>query len=71
MIRDDLISLIQQAARKAQASGDLPIFVLPDFVVERPKNAEHGDYSTNVAMQSARLAKMAPVKIALPRPMAV
>ncbi len=64
MIRDDLISLIQQAAHKAQAAGDLPIFVLPDFVVERPKNPEHGDYSTNVAMQSARLAKMAPVKIA-------
>ena len=64
MIRDDLISLIQQAARKAQAAGDLPIFGLPDFVVERPKNPEHGDYSTNVAMQSARPARMAPVKIA-------
>ena len=64
MIRDDIISLIQQAAHKAQAAGDLPMFGLPDFVVERPKNPEHGDYSTNVAMQSARLAKMAPVKIA-------
>ncbi|MEZ4767419.1 MAG: arginine--tRNA ligase [Caldilineales bacterium] len=64
MIRDELISLIQQAALKAQAAGDLPIFALPDVVIERPKNPEHGDYSTNVAMQSARLAKMAPVKIA-------
>ncbi|MCB0203872.1 MAG: arginine--tRNA ligase [Anaerolineae bacterium] len=64
MIRDDLISLIQQAALKAQATGDIPIFSLPDVVIERPKNPEHGDYSTNVAMQSARLAKMAPVKIA-------
>ena len=43
---------------------DLPPFDVPAIVVEHPKNPEFGDYSTNVAMQSARLAKMAPIKIA-------
>ncbi len=64
MIKDDLITLIQQAAKAAQKAGDLPTFDLPAIVVEQPKNAEHGDYATNVAMQSARPARMAPIKIA-------
>jgi len=64
VIKDDLLSLIQQAAKAAQKAGDLPPFDLPAIVVEQPKNPEHGDYATNVAMQSARLARMAPIKIA-------
>jgi len=64
LIKDDLLSLIQQAAKAAQKAGDLPPFDLPAIVVEQPKNPEHGDYATNVAMQSARLARMAPIKIA-------
>ena len=64
MIKDDLISLVEKAVKKAQKSGDLPPFDLPSFAVDHPKNPEHGDYSTNIAMQSARLAKMAPIKIA-------
>lgn len=64
MIKDNLISLIQQAAAAAQKAGDLPAFDLPAIVVEQPKNPEHGDYSTNVALQAARPAKMAPLRIA-------
>ena len=64
MIKDDLVSLVEKAVKKAQKSGDLPTFDLPSFAVDHPKNPEHGDYSTNIAMQSARLAKMAPIKIA-------
>ncbi len=64
MIQNDLNTLIATAVKKAQKSGDLPPFDLPAFTVEHPKNPEHGDYSTNIAMQSARLAKMAPIKIA-------
>ena len=64
MIQNDLNALIATAVKKAQNSGDLPPFDLPPFAVDHPKNPEHGDYSTNIAMQSARLAKMAPFKIA-------
>ncbi len=64
MIKDDLITLIQQAALKAQKAGDLPPFDLPAVVVGPPKNPEHGDYATNIAMQSARPARMAPMLIA-------
>lgn len=37
---------------------------LPDVVLETPKDKQHGDFSTNMAMQLARVAKMAPRKIA-------
>jgi len=32
--------------------------------IDRPKNAEHGDYACNVALQLARLLKRAPREIA-------
>lgn len=64
MIRDELAALVKQAIKRAQRKGDLPRFDPPPIIIERPRNPEHGDYATNVAMQSARLARMAPVKIA-------
>jgi arginyl-tRNA synthetase len=39
--------------------------VLPDEVtVERPRNPEHGDYATNVAMQVARSRGLVPARLA-------
>lgn len=37
---------------------------LPDVILEVPKEKAHGDYSTNMAMQLARVAKKAPRAIA-------
>ena len=37
---------------------------IPDVVLEIPKEKAHGDYSTNMAMQLARVAKKAPRAIA-------
>ncbi|MEH7251148.1 arginine--tRNA ligase [Neobacillus niacini] len=37
---------------------------IPDVVLEIPKEKAHGDYSTNMAMQLARVAKKAPRMIA-------
>jgi arginyl-tRNA synthetase len=37
---------------------------IPDVVLEIPKEKAHGDYSTNMAMQLARVAKRAPRAIA-------
>lgn len=64
MIRNDIVGLLDQAVRKAQKKGDLPKFDVPELEVAKPKNAEWGDYSCNIAMKSARYAKMAPMLIA-------
>ncbi len=64
MIRDDLIQLIEKAIKKAQKKGDLPKFELPQVTIEHPKDETYGDYATPVCLSMARLARMAPVKIA-------
>ncbi len=42
----------------------LNIETIPDFVIEVPREKEHGDFAVNVAMLLARQARMAPGKIA-------
>ena len=50
----DLSSQILHILAALQSEGTLPAFDLPkEVVVERPKNRDHGDWATNVAMQFA------------------
>ncbi|API91856.1 arginine--tRNA ligase [Virgibacillus pantothenticus] len=37
---------------------------MPEVVLEKPKDKNHGDFATNIAMQLARVAKKAPRQIA-------
>lgn len=64
MLRDQLALLVTQAIQIAQQRGDLPQFPAPTVEIGRPKDPTHGDYTTSVAMQSARAARMAPLAIA-------
>jgi arginyl-tRNA synthetase len=64
LIRDRIADLIRTAIVDAQQAGALPDFALPPIELARPKVAEHGDYSCNIAMQLARSAKRAPPTIA-------
>ncbi|MCC9076413.1 arginine--tRNA ligase [Litorilinea aerophila] len=59
MLRDQLKELIQQAIQAAQADGSLPTFDLPPVEVMRPKQPEHGDYSSNVALVAASAIRQA------------
>lgn len=56
--------LVKQAVAAAQAAGDLPEFEVVDAGVERPADTSHGEWTSTVALRSARLAHMAPAKIA-------
>ncbi len=47
MIRDELAQLIHDAAKKAQRKGDLPKTDIPPVVIERPRQAQHGDFAIN------------------------
>lgn len=64
LLSDDLALRLKQAIENAQAAGALPAFEVPEVPLERPKQAAHGDYATPIAMQLARLARQAPIKIA-------
>lgn len=63
MIRDQIAELIANAIKRAQKAGALPVFAVPAIEVARPKDPAHGDYTSSVAMQAARLARMAPMLI--------
>ena len=59
MIRDQIRDAVEQALTAAQTSGQLPTVDLPVIEVLRPKQADHGDYSTNVAMITAAALRKA------------
>ena len=59
-----LEELVRTAIASAQEAGDLPAFEVADLGLERPADPANGDWSSTVAMRSAKLAHMAPAKIA-------
>ncbi|MFQ6331358.1 arginine--tRNA ligase [Nocardia sp. CWNU-33] len=61
----DLADLLRATAAKVLVERGLDPAVLPDAVsVERPRNPEHGDYATNVAMQVGKRAGTNPRELA-------
>ncbi|MDM5228129.1 arginine--tRNA ligase [Cytobacillus sp. NJ13] len=60
-VQDKLKQEIRDAVVKAGLAAEEQI---PDVILEIPKEKAHGDYSTNMAMQLARVAKKAPRMIA-------
>jgi len=64
-VKPQLRALIGQGIAALRANGTLPADLLsPDFVVERPKTREHGDFATNAAMLLAKAARSNPRAIA-------
>ena len=55
---------VRAALQSAQEAGELPSFDVTEFGFERPADSANGDWSSTVAMRSARLAHCAPAKIA-------
>jgi len=64
-VKASLRALIAQGIDALRSAGTLPAdTATPDFVVERPKTREHGDFATNAAMQLAKAARSNPRAIA-------
>ncbi len=64
MTPEDLSAAIRAALQAAVDVGDFAA-ALPDEVrVERPRNRDHGDWSTNIALQLAKPAGMPPRDVA-------
>ena len=64
MIKDEIAELLRQAADEAQRRNLLPPLAMPEILVERPQNPEHGDYASPLALKLARAARMNPLTIA-------
>ena len=64
-MKAQLRDLIDRAIAALREAGTLPADLpTPDFVIERPKDRSHGDFSTNAAMLLAKPAKSNPRALA-------
>lgn len=67
MTPEDLAVLVRAAVEDSVNAGALAIdaaAIPSDIVIERPKNPDHGDYATNVAMRLAKAAGQPPRAVA-------
>ncbi|MGY1592553.1 arginine--tRNA ligase [Geodermatophilus sp. SYSU D00708] len=64
MTPEQLRDVVRTAVAAAVERGVLPVAVPDDVLVERPKNPEHGDYATNVALRLAKPAGKPPRAVA-------
>ena len=63
-LKDLLLQGISESMQKAIAAGTLPDGEYPSVQLEVPPQKEFGDFASNIAMQSARVAHRAPRQIA-------
>ncbi|MFT3714738.1 MAG: arginine--tRNA ligase [Gordonia sp. (in: high G+C Gram-positive bacteria)] len=65
MTPTDLAALIRAATLTIFQAHDLDTSLVPEtVVVERPRNPEHGDYATNIALQLGKRAGVNPRELA-------
>ena len=64
IMKQQLQKKIDTALRGLQENEELPEFGLPEIQVDRPKDEQFGEYTTNVALVLSKLAKKSPMEIA-------
>ncbi|MGY1720826.1 arginine--tRNA ligase [Blastococcus sp. SYSU DS0552] len=64
MTPEQLQDVVRTAVAAVVERGALPVDVPAEVVVERPRNPEHGDYATNVALRLAKPAGRPPREVA-------
>ena len=62
--KKNIQAIVNEALRSAQQKGLLSFQDIPDYVIEVPREKEHGDFASNVALLMARQARMSPKAIA-------
>ena len=63
-IKAQVTNQLQEAVNSAKMAGELKFEELPNFVLEEPRERQHGDLATNLAMVLAKQAKRSPREIA-------
>ena len=63
-LRDLVAARVVQALTRAQSDQSLPNVPVPDGLVERPQNPDHGDFASSAPLKLARTMRMSPMAIA-------
>ena len=64
LIKTRIAELIKNAVEEAQQKGKIGNAPIPEIIIERPQNINHGDYASSIALKMARAIKMNPMQIA-------
>jgi len=63
-IRQEIKNTLRNSLAKAVKDGEIPEVKVPEIIIETPREKEHGDFSSNIAMQITKQAKKAPRQLA-------
>ncbi|MFH1639885.1 MAG: arginine--tRNA ligase, partial [Chloroflexota bacterium] len=63
-IRQELTGMLVTALSRAQELGKLPPVALPEVILERSQNPDHGDYASSLSLKLARAVSLNPLAIA-------
>ncbi|MDY0087008.1 MAG: arginine--tRNA ligase [Coriobacteriia bacterium] len=63
-MRELAAALVREALDGAIEAGEVRLPTVPEIRMERPRDPAHGDWSTNIAMASAKTASMNPRQLA-------
>lgn len=59
-VKQEIKDVVIQSLRKAAAAGEIPEVEIPEINIEIPREKEHGEFSTNIAMHITKQIKRAP-----------
>jgi arginyl-tRNA synthetase len=64
LVLDIIIDLVSQAVAQARRDGLLQLETMPEILVERPANLQHGDFATSLPLRLARATRINPLQLA-------
>ena len=64
MVKEKIVKLIEDSIKSLQREKKLSSFEIPKISVEHPAQESYGDYSSNISLEIAKIAKKNPIEIA-------
>ena len=64
LARDRIQEMVATAVQRARQEGAIQLESVPDVLVERPGNPDHGDFATSLPLRLARATRINPLKLA-------
>ncbi|MDE2844119.1 MAG: arginine--tRNA ligase [Chloroflexota bacterium] len=64
LVRDRIQEMVAEAIGKARQEGAIQLESMPEVLVERPGNPDHGDFATSLPLRLARATRINPLQLA-------
>lgn len=64
LVRDRIQEMVAEAISRARQEGAIKLESMPEILVERPGNPDHGDFATSLPLRLARATRINPLQLA-------